>query len=448
MISFSLAMPAWSAELRLKQSRNVRMRNGNNVEYIAQLKENSIIEIPEKYVIRDNATQNVLEDLTLTNWLEQAQVDGSTDQPGVYTYDRNKKEYFFPVKVKKAIVNSEAKQVRKVEDGETVYISLGKLKVGDGQLKLRGYAPIFGTIRDRKVKTAIDHVQELKPEEILPAEKLTADRAGTPCKECSSAGNLTNLIADLRRPLTAIMKRNMSAVNSGKKVAGNLRQRFEKSCGMNFDSFLSELDKACNAAGVPREIMLSIMIQESHGNCQAGDGRGSIGIFQVNLRSTSLRGSLQEKARKLKDPRVNLYEAVRIVQMKRNALINAGFRLTSENDPSGLESWRPVLAAYNGGEKYVVDAKNDLLAFNRAHGSRYNFNHWEHLRIFMLRNWLTSGDDAKHFSSRRRGFRSQNNSIINVSYVDTIVGRQEYDANGRPWPRNPSIYDAVVGKTF
>lgn len=157
------------------------------------------------------------------------------------------------------------------------------------------------------------------------------------------------------------------------------------------------------------------MTQESTGNCKvAGDGGRSIGLFQVG------QGRYSRAA--LTNPVTNVRASLDVLESKHQALAkDFNFSKMSEDDRLRL-----LISAYNGGERWVRQAKSDLLQFNRKQGTDLDYNNWDDLRVFYFRRHLNAGQEREAFgNSRGREQRAVKNTLLNLAYTENLIPRSQ-----------------------
>lgn len=257
-----------------------------------------------------------------------------------------------------------------------------------------------------------------------------------------------------------------------------------------FEKFNSILKVQSSKAGVPYDLMLSLMSQESSGRCiaNASDSGKSTGLFQINIIQSlpdgfrnkyCSRGMKDSKCHEvLKDvvsnPILNLELSLNLLKEKfKNVNKVNPLTLKSESfndlEEAQRDRWRFTLSAYNGGPTHVRNAKEHVLRFNRKNGTSLDPDDWNTRRAFLMKNLMT----AQHVNSsegqeniidqckqlfkgnqtdkyiRSREFKDKLKSSdvfgvkghvdwrhvcfarINVSFVDTILGIDENESRSR-----------------
>jgi hypothetical protein len=251
------------------------------------------------------------------------------------------------------------------------------------------------------------------------------------------------------------------------EAVSSLPSRFQRSCGISITDFSREIQRRAEYAGVPADILLTLMVKESAGACWAikdeTNGTKSLGLFQINTGSTRYpRCTLAQKDELKKmsiaqmykgpgcveNPVVNLHEAIRILSAKTQALTRSqaptGFdekRLKDRDGKWNRNMWRLAVAAYNGGERWVLKAKQDLETFAQKHGETLDAHNWEDLRIFFMRSHL---DRFQNGQRMYFGGRSANRNIgaskMNLAYTETIIPRESV----REQKADPTLTDQLA----
>ncbi len=263
---------------------------------------------------------------------------------------------------------------------------------------------------------------------------------------------LKNLTNDLGPVLNKVDARAKSFV-VGKDIGAldKMSKNFKRSCGPSFEDFIKTVESEATKYGIPKSMLTGVMIRESMGSCNSTDGLGSIGIFQINTNSTSVRFCTKEEQRELvngpteelkkgkppclSNPYVNLSEALSIMAQKFKRVngklpTNGGVRWDSI-DKGGQDLWRKALSAYNGGEGHVYQAYYNMNDFSSKFDAQLNLDDWDQRRLFFFRNVLEANGNNNYFNDNQRYRRGINNSIDNIAYVESIVGRygQEFEGS-------------------
>ena len=351
-----------------------------------------------------------------------------------------------------------------------------------GTVRTTQATPVF----DASIRPLNDRERAIDP--VHPAGNPSLFRIGTPsCPECEATieGPLAKLAQDMNQVVGKIEQRRWNNFNYGmsalqSRIAGRVRS----TCGIDFGSFTDRIARV-GRPDVPPALLLSIMTTESGGNCGGsnrpnGASFASTGLFQVNAclpefpgcaaapklpvactpaQQSEIRTSSPETlAAKIppcmNNPYVNLDAAVQIFRDKRTVIKTlvkrqatssgaapggAAIRALHEalQHPDAPESRkfagvldRLAVAAYNGGEGFVQKALQAMTDFNQKNQSSYGAEDWKAFRYFYLRN-LTRPlqKEEQYFGGAAGGGRSEGNTVINESYVETILGMTPGDPN-------------------
>lgn len=438
-LSLSLSLltaftPTISNALDLQIQRAINLRSGNTgeaLQRVGRLEAGSIIRIPDEYAIRTNG--NVDFERTLNNWLSRA--SQLNDGTGLRSFNGTKRDYFFPVQIVQAAPGSQ------VGSEGTFMIALRYLQRNGSLLVTSEAAPVFAETPATAAPTpqAVAEAQAAAQAaqaaadaaraaaQQPPAPVQTNLEAAAPCTNCDapqaplaipqSADRLrVALDSHLNRPLNRMSTRTTPHVDTA-------ISRFERTCGMRFTDFLSSLRQEIASSSlrttVPNALtsttMLGLMTQETTGDCRArGDGGRSVGLFQVQ--------STRYSRDALRNPVTNARAALDNLESKRQALASDfDFSRMTEND-----RLRILVSAYNGGERWVRRAKEDLQQFNRQQGASLDHNNWEHLRIFYFRRHLNSQNERELFGNvRGREQRSTKNALSNLAYTENLIPRPQ-----------------------
>ncbi len=492
---------AHAITVQIREDIKVRQPEDQQMERVGLLKAGSVIQIPDFYRVYKNGRVDL--ELTLNNWLRHAghnvRLDGQA-APGVHTYDGERRDYFFPVRVIHTAPGSSFAPGR--ENGQH-FIALRHLTRRGQALIVRTDAQITAMTpqppdlpmpietssasgppaappvapstavpqapRTRPATPVAGRNREVvapsapAPRQVLEARPAPAPRphveAGQACPQgnCqqqaeviprSTVEPFQNLIALLQPSLQQAEARHHRTEGRTLHDLRGIEQRFQQSCGFSLRSLLPVVRERAEQYGIPADVLLGLMTQESSGRCNIlnseSNNTQSVGLFQVNSAGTRIpRCTTAQKAelqrmrvtdlprgpRCLENAVVNLDEAIRILLQKRNTLtahrVRAMDGRTSGFEPSRMsnhELWRLTVSAYNGGEGWVLQAKVDLERFNRQHRTQLDAHNWEDLRVFYLRRQLDSRQQTRHFGEVASA-RSIENAINNLAYAENIVPR-------------------------
>ena len=270
---------------------------------------------------------------------------------------------------------------------------------------------------------------------------------------------MSPVLSDLRAKLAPAFGELNDRLASNHHNLAYGESHLQRICGgIPLDEFNAYVDQESDKAVIPRGLLRRLMIVESGGNCFAeGDVDGknsSLGLFQVGtagskiprcstsqiafIKAQTSLEPLRSQPRCLQNPVVNLSESIRVLNTKYNTLQNRmKFRTGVFNihavdvtgftprqlDRTRLDTWRIVMSAYNGGERWTMLAKHDLDEFNRVQGTHLDAGNWEDLRLFYFRRWLDRDTQKASFGKSRDGGRKQFYTLVNVAYAESILPR-------------------------
>lgn len=385
-----------AVDFTLEKDFALRQASAGGLTILENLPKGTVVRIPDHFFGKD-LKGKMKDEIALINWLKKAGVlKKFVTKSGVV-----KRDYFFPIEV----VSSPDKSISSGKSGE---IAIRHLAMKNG-LQLV-------TVTDTPL---------VKASNVKNPPKKTDN-----CSQCKTQTQGQQLYSDIKGQLQSIFQKikegAQDKVNS-KNYSDIFIKNFNKTCGMDFHLFLGELKKEAHAQGIPPEILLGIMSQESEGKCDAehkdANGTYSVGIFQINTGSTKL------KYADLKDPRTNMNESIRILVNKYKRVNGAKptpkeTLLVSDMNKHELTKWKKALSAYNGGEAHLKQSEQDLGAINEKYGLSLDSEDWETRRAFYFRKYIEENTDAK-FNNKQSYKRSTNNSIANLIYVESILGMDE-----------------------
>lgn len=442
-------------KVQIDQDIKLRIKQDGQQERVGLLKRGTIVEIPDQYVVSKNGKKDL--ELTLNNWLRQAghKPPQTEDGPGLFKFDGEKQDYFFPVTIAEKGLAPGSTLPKELRD-TPLYIALGHIVRRGNALVLTDDAQIEPlTPRQR---------QEQAPESLAARERQRQEMEATsPCAQglCSrpsdASEGVKNLIRAISPALAASEQRRDQVFRRTSHDLRRIDHTFEKSCGFPITDFANLVRKRAEQAGVPADILLSLMTQESSGRCfvlnSEADRTQSVGLFQIKstnasyprctsqqkeiLKSLGSSSRLASGPRCLENPLFNLEEAIRILKDKRNSIVRGGF------DPQKMQDrdiWRLAVSSYNGGQKWVLEARDDLMRFNRIHGTQLDPHNWEDLRLFYFRSWLDPKRRQAMIGKPNSG-RSQANSVANLSYTENVVGRELTESH------RPSLASMWIART-
>ncbi len=445
VLSIQVAFLPASFALRVQISSNVKLRSveDKSMERVGLLKKGSIVEIPDRFTVERNGKPDL--ELTLNNWLRMAGENRSgrkSDGAGTYAFDGERSELFFPVTIVKPAKGS---TVRTSHQDSEKFIAL-KYLIRSGNAMIVSDDAIVSDAKESNGYTGRENGDTTKDEQATSQMEAQSICATGLCARPSDASTQVRDLIDAISP--GLAATNGASEHLRARTTTDLKlvyKTFQSSCGFSLSEFIPTVKAQAGAAGVPPELLLSIMTQENSGRCYLTNSESnstqSLGIFQVNstnrnyprcstdqitqLRTIGSLTGLSTGPRCLENPLVNLSEAIRLLRGKRESLANGGF------DLSKLEAgnqWRLVAASYNGGQRWALQAKNDLEAFNKIHGTSLSAYNWGDLRIFFMREYLNRAEKNGAFGDAKEG-RSRENSVSNLAYSENIAGRPVTDSN-------------------
>ncbi len=462
ILAIQIALMPVSFAVRIQIKTNVKLRehNDSSMERVGLLKKGSIVEIPDEFALDSNGEPILLSggkpnlELTLNNWLRTGGKNGPAgfDEAGRYSYDGEKSGYFFPIRVTHPAKGS---TVAPGHQNTKHFIALKYLAQSGKAMIVSDDAPIeipeLNIEQDEATAASADPKQKME--------------ASNPCDQglCERTSELSTPVRSL---LTALMPALKAAeshlnrdVNRTNQDLGKIRTNFQNSCGLPLSDFTTVVKARAAANGVPPEILLALMTQESSGKCYAlnseKDTTSSIGLFQINSRSSSYprctnaqknilkslghSSRLASGPRCLENPVINLEESIRILKDKQRILTSGknGFDASQLNS---TDLWRLTASAYNGGPGWVLQAKKDLEQFNAKNKTALSAYNWEDLRLFYMRRWLNRDQQAAAFGNVAKG-RKKEFSILNLAYAENVIGR---DATGKSRPALTSAWLASL----
>lgn len=469
-IGVGLSPVASALQLQLQEELKVRSPHDGQMERVGLLKPGSIINIPDEYAIRDGgkADNKIDVEATLNNWLKNSQAKNSfpntapsETQPGESVFDGELRDTFYPVNLVRGGYGSE---VEGLKTDKIYYLPLEVLARKGKLLVVTEDTPIYEAPKESAPKKQVNE---------QPANSSTME-AALSCPDGSCAGRTRATMMDhfVSHIGEALAKSDRTLEQTKQRTTNDLRaisSTFKNSCGVDLESYIPYVKAHADAAGVPADLLLSILTQESSGRCNIINSESnrtqSVGLFQINTGNSKYRRCSSEQKRRLKtltidqmysnalcleNPIVNLSESIRILKEKVNTLTRPTIRLHTANgvetyrgfDPERMkdqngnwtpEMWRLVASAYNGGERWVLRAKHDLETFAYQHKEPLDAHNWEDLRVFYLRRHLdrySNGHDY-FFKNRLRG-RAEHFALSNLAYAENMVPRQKtFRATGR-----------------
>lgn len=443
-VQVSFLPVSFALKVQIKSDTKLREEQDGSMERVGLLKRGTVIEIPDDFAV-DSKGQLVSVshekpnlELTLNNWLRTGGNKGPAgfDGAGRYSYDGENQDFYFPIRVTQPAKGS---TVAPGHQNTKHYIAL-KYLVRTGQAMIvSNDAPIELPAASTSSANSVATSAEDKAARQL--EATTPCALGLCATPSEVSAPVKRLMLALGPALKAAEKRNGQDYARTDHDLAKMYSNFKTSCGFPLLEFTKVVKERATDAGVPPEILLSLMTQESSGKCYAlnseQDTTQSVGLFQINsassryprctssqkniLKNLGHASSLSQGPRCLENPLVNLEESIRILKDKRHTLtsVSGGF---DESKLSETDAWRLAVSAYNGGPRWLLEAKKDLEKFNSKNGTRLSPYNWEDLRIFYLRMWLDRNQQNSNFGTMANG-RTKDNSIINLAYAENVMGR-------------------------
>jgi hypothetical protein len=426
--------PSMSYALDVQVQRTVNLRTSDSpvLQKVGRLAAGSIVSIPDQFAVKKDGKVDF--ESTLNNWLSKSST--LANEAGLKNFSDTKKDFYFPIKIVKAAPGSQLGN----QDSYMVALHYlhrkGALLETTADTDLNSLVAVPAISATEAVEApVIESAGVADTVSIAPLTTVALNNtsiddfeasAVSVCTECQAsqtqslhplAGRLqAALDSHLRKPLEKMTDRT---VNHTQAAAS----KFEKTCHMRIEDFVSslrnEISNSTLRTTVPTALtstmMLGLMTQETTGNCKStGDHGTSVGLFQVNANSSRYTHD------QLRNPVTNARAALDNLESKHQALSrDFDFSKMSEDDRLRL-----LVSAYNGGERWVRRAKDDLLQFNRQQGASMNPNSWEDLRIFYFRRHMGAGNEYQAFGTVRGGDqRSTKNALNNLAYTENLIPR-------------------------
>jgi hypothetical protein len=468
---------AFAVQLKLNRGLQFHQLSEERREEVGVLKAGSVIDVPDEYRINDESGKFSSE-LTLNNWLKTAGRTGMHEANragGVLMKASDHLDYYYPVK----IVSPAAGSTLKTYKGNAYFLALRMITRQKDKLVTRADTKpqvksasgdaSDGASRGKSTDAAGESGDSSGD---TPSPKISKSTSRTQtegaalcldgtCNQRSQSSAFDRLIRDLE---PALRKTNTLEARAKHRTSEDMRllaDEFQRSCGFSLSSFIPVIKERSERAGIPADVMMSIMVQESSGHCFASARTGSSndsGLFGVNSRTANVRRcqaadinwlrhaqaqDLSKGPQCKENPYVNLNLAISILTSKLSSLTShmsyrgtrySGFdesHLLGKDGNYTRDALRLAVSAYNGGERWVMKAKADLEEFNTRYGTRLSPYNWEDLRIFYLRSSLEDNREAHYFRNSQDG-RIDENAIANLSYSENIVPRRNAGRNETP----------------
>lgn len=251
-------------------------------------------------------------------------------------------------------------------------------------------------------------------------------------------------------PLTDKLKTSLTKLEKKSERVVKGKNRLKHKCPITLKQMDKEIERVSIYKKIPKELLYAVMQVETNGNCFADrkefDNSRSIGLYQVNTRSTDVLACSAGQIKTIKNatsvqrllagdlhclhnPIVNLEVAADIMR-KKYAYVNdrkqPSHHAWHNMGKEARDDWRKALAAYNGGQAYVLQAYYDIMDYNTKMNESLDPNDWETRRIFFFRSMLKRNQQKTFFSKKIKFKRHINSTYINMVYVEAIAGRETF----------------------
>lgn len=282
------------------------------------------------------------------------------------------------------------------------------------------------------------------PSEITAAQNQQVYKACQAQREIIPSEKLSQLKNDLNQVLAQVEgTKQYRASTKIRTTPAQVEAQLSGTCGRS--GLVQTIAEECQKAGIPPELLLAMLQQESAGNCTAvgPDRPPSIGLFQIAENGISAGisfcqpndASAVNNPNCIQNPLTNLREAIRILRSKFKS-VNDRFPQppptpVASQSPAERDLWRKAIMAYNGGQAYVFQAYNDIKSFNAKFHTNYNPDNWEVRRLFLFRMALAENGRNYH-DNNYRWKRSQANAVSNLAYTELALGRDPSAENANP----------------
>lgn len=426
-IQLVLQPAAFALKIEIRSDIKLRENQDGQMEHIGVLRKGTIVEIPDEYTVAKDGAPDL--ELTLNNWLRSGGLAENED-------------YYFPIRLNQAAEGSTVEQGR---ENSQYYIALKHLVREGAAFTVTDDAPLM----TRRSLSSARPPGDSDPSEATTSLHAKSSCADGRCRVSEPSYKVRGLLAALAPALSQANRGANKIFNRTNQDLRHVYSKFQNTCGFSLGEFIPIVKSRAAQAGIPAEILLALMTQESSGRCyepgREPNGTHSVGLFQINsvgksypmctaaqiktLRGIVRASRLASGPRCLDNPLINLDEAIRNLKESKRLLTTARGAFDSE-EMQGDDLWRAVVASYNGGVKWVLKAKQDLEAFNARNGTNLSASHWEDLRIFFMRSWLDRGTRASLIGGTHEGRRKEF-AISNLAYAENIIGRPA-TAQSRP----------------
>jgi hypothetical protein len=479
------SLPAKDQKMKMSRAVTVRQADGlkGELQVAGSLPPGAVVRIPvsilEKNVGADNATETALMD-----WL------GNTGELRDFTTPNGetKKDFFFPVEV----VDPKGSGLAQ---GAMVYVPIRFLARSKGVNMILEADPELSEADASMYPAGMPEADDPQPvvtkndepsnqssgflswlnfssfassPTAVPAESKTEEPA--PMKPVAKKKPQIVFLPAIRKQLKNVDKKTLKSIVNRRDTL-NMASLYNKTCPGKFDDFRKEVDRVALEQKVPSEVLMSIMHMETAGRCvgikRPAKHTRDTGLFQINTNSTrvarctpwqikKLAGSKTMKQLRdgslkcLENPIVNLEEAASVLRSK-YAIVNTqkqpDYGRWDKGTASSHDDWRKAISAYNGGQQYMIQTYNDIVAYNRKNGTSLDPDSWENRRVFSFRRVLDRKIDKVSFDNTQKYRRKLKYILVNITYVETIAGRETKPVENQlalvmQWVR--TLYDVPV----
>lgn len=419
------SLNSYAITLSLKSgNRNLRTQNGlGELKFLKSISKGSKITIPDAFIDK-HFKGDKRDEVSILRWLSSA------ENLPLKQYKNGSKtsfDYFVPIKV--------------VGSSDKGWISLRTLARDKGLLlHTKETTSLF---KREKQETVKKHNMNECPD-CTHKQKIKSAKNARPSIPKETLGLIAQVANKLDR-----------SANEDTKNRGQTRHiinNFNKTCSpTKFSDYIKSVKGIAKKYKIPVDLLLGIMTQESAGRCDRSNkefnGTYSAGLFQINTSSIKTKGvrkcgnTNRAKISKycLENPYVSLHQAAKILSAKYKSV--NGSRPQSSNTKFSTLSlrkkdlWRKAIAAYNGGEGWVIKAYHAIKAFNKRYNENLDPHNWHVRKIFMLRNVIKSKGGKLLGSDYRTKERSNDNTLSNLTYVEAITNSRMRADQTSKWSR-------------
>ena len=423
--SFSLALtilfilPSFALTLKIKDGRNLRNETLNGFIPDKTLQAGTVVTIPDEFVDK-HFKGDKKNEIAVLNWLANSK---SLPLKSFKSFNsqRMKRDFFVPV-----IVN---------QTQDEGWVSLRSLAKKQGlELITTDEAPFLEK----------QTVENLAPKSSDQQQISGLEQDNYVCKKEQTTPLELELLERLNSQTQNILEHVMKKISDEADLdyANRLNtdaiiQNFNRTCSpISFNAFYHELKQQALSNSIPVDMLLGLMTQESSGRCnlshQEFNGTHSVGVFQLNTNTVPEIQRCGDKPSSitntncLENPYTNLKAAIKILKEKyklvNNTLPSHNVAHFSSLDANHRDLWRKALSAYNGGQGYVIQAYNDIDAFNKQFNTDLDPHNWNIRKVFMLRHYIESNSGQLLKSNAQYRYnRAPARTLSNLTYVEAIL---------------------------